>query len=211
MLTPVILPLRCPGCGGALHGTPQSVLFWCEDCRGTREVVAGELVSRPAQTARPARPGPGRLCHLPVWGLRVRAAWAWPGAARQGGAGWAAPDWVYVTAFVLSNGFYFGDPGLLFTQKRVELSPGDPAPLLGGTRGLEEAKVFVEPHLLSLLDRRADVTGVEMSCAIDAAVLWAVPYYDDGLTLTDGILGCTLPGAALDEIGALRTWWERQT
>jgi hypothetical protein len=142
--------------------------------------------------------------------LRVRAAWAWSGEARRDGAGWTAPDWVYVTAFLLSNGFYFGDPGLLFTQKRVQLSPGDPAPLLGGTRGLEAAKVFVEPHLLSLLDRRTDVTGVEMSCAIDEAILWAIPYYDDGLTLTDGILGCTLPGAALDEIGALRAWWERQ-
>jgi hypothetical protein len=70
------------------------------------------------------------------------------------------PDWVYVTAFALSNGFYFGDPGLIFTQKRVELSLGDPAPLLGGTRSLEEAKVFVEPHLLSLLDRQADVSRV---------------------------------------------------
>ena len=48
--------------------------------------------------------------------------------------GWTVPDWVYVTAFALSNGFYFGDPGLILTQKRVELSPGDPAPLLGGTR-----------------------------------------------------------------------------
>ena len=116
-----------------------------------------------------------------------------------------------MTGFALSNGFYFGDPGLIFTQRRVELSPGDPAPLLGGTRSLEEAKIFVEPHLLSLLDRRADVTGVEMSWTIDEAVVWGIPYYDDGRTLTDGILGCKLPGAALDEIGALRAWWERQT
>ena len=211
MLTPVILPLRCPGCGGALHGTPQSVLFWCEDCRSAREVVAGAFVSRPTQTARSVRPGPGRLCHLPLWGLRVRAAWERSGEVRGGNADWTAPDWVYVTGFALSNGFYFGDPGLIFTQRRVELSPGDPAPLLGGTRSLEEAKIFVEPHLLSLLDRRADVTGVEMSWTIDEAVVWGIPYYDDGRTLTDGILGCKLPGAALDEIGALRAWWERQT
>lgn len=73
---------------------------------------------------------------------------------------------------------------------------------------MEEAKLFVESHLLSILDRREDVTGVEVSCLIDEAVLWAIPYSDDGVTLTDGILGLTLPGAALDEIGALRTWWE---
>jgi hypothetical protein len=125
------------------------------------------------------------------------------------GGGWKAPEWVYVTAFALTNGFYFGDPGLIFTQKRVELLPGDPAPLIGGTRSLEGAKAFVESHLLSVLDRRVDVTGVKMGCAIDEAVVWAVPYYDDGLTLTDGVVGLELPGAALDEIGALRVWWDR--
>jgi hypothetical protein len=117
---------------------------------------------------------------------------------------------VYVTAFSLSNGFYFGDPGLVFTQKQLVLPRDETAPLIGATRSLEEAKAFVEPHILSLLDRRADVTGVELGCAIDEAVLCAVPYLDDGLTLMDGIVGLKLPGAALDEIGALRAWWEQR-
>ncbi len=137
----------------------------------------------------------------------MRAHWSWPDQESAATAPWTAPEWVYVTAFALSNGFYFGDPGLIFTQKRVVLVPGDPAPVIGGTRGLEEAKVFVEPHLLGLLDRRADVTGVELSCVIDEAVLWAIPYADDGITLSDRLLGLKLPGAALDEIGALRAWW----
>jgi len=123
--------------------------------------------------------------------------------------GWRAPEWVYVTAFSLSNAFYFGDPGLIFTQRRIVLAATEPAPVVGGTRSLDEAKIFIEPHILSLLDRRVDVTGVTMSVVIDEAVLWAIPYFDDGVTLTDGVLGHTLPGAALDEIGALRAWWER--
>ena len=137
----------------------------------------------------------------------MRAGWSRPDQEGPRATAWTAPEWVYVTAFALSNGFYFGDPGLIFTQKRVALSPGDPAPVIGGTRGLEEAKAFVEPHLLGILDRREDVTGVELSCVIDEAVLWAIPYSDDGITLSDGILGLKLPGAALDEIGALRAWW----
>jgi hypothetical protein len=209
MPKPVILPLRCPGCGGTVHGTPQGVLFWCEGCRDILEVVEDRFVPRPVRTAQPSLRKDGRLCHLPLWAFRVRAAWEWPAETRRVGEGWKAPEWVYVTAFALTNGFYFGDPGLIFTQKRVELMPADPAPLIGGTRSLEEAKAFVEPHLLSLLDRRVDVTGVEMGCAIDEAVVWAVPYYDDGLTLTDGVVGLELPGAALEEIGALRVWWER--
>lgn len=210
MRTPTVLQLRCDACGGNLHGTPQAVLFWCDACRGAHELVEGRLVARRLATARPVTPARGRLCHLPLWAFRVHAEWAWPDPTTAKTVAWPAPEWVYVTAFSLVNGFYFGDPGLIFTQRRVALAEGEPAPLVGGTRGLEDAKVFVEPHILSLLDRRADVTGLELGCVIDAALLWAIPYYDDGLTLTDGILGLTLPGAALDEIGALRAWWERR-
>lgn len=209
MNRPTVLQLRCEACGGALHGTPQALLFWCGDCGAISEIVDGRFVVRRALTATPAHRAEGRLGHLPLWGFRVRVAWEWRGADRPRAGGWDAPEWVYVTAFSLSNAFYFGDPGLIFTQKRMVFAVSEPAPVIGGTRSLDEAKIFVEPHILSLLDRRVDVTGLTMSVVIDEAVLWAVPYYDDGAMLTDGILGCTLPGAALDEIGALRMWWER--
>ena len=173
-------------------------------------MTGGRFVARCAQTAAAALPIGSEHSHLPLWAFRVRADWAWPEPGTADATTWRAPEWVYVTAFALSNGFYFGDPGLIFTQKRVELSPGEPAPMLGGTRGLDEAKVFVEPHILGLLDRRIDVTGVELSCVIDDVVLWGIPYADDGVTLTDAILGLKLPGAALDEIGALRAWWEQR-
>jgi hypothetical protein len=206
---PKALQLRCEVCGGTLHGTPQAVLFWCGTCGACFEIVEGRFVARRSLTAAPARRGGGRLVHLPFWGFRVRAAWEWTDAGRTRASGWEAPAWVYVTAFALSNAFYFGDPGLIFTQKRMVFGAGGPAPICGGTRSLEEAKVFVEPHLLSLLDRRADVTGLTLSVVIDETALWAVPYYDDGATLKDGLVGWTLPGAALDEIGALRSWWRR--
>jgi len=210
MATPTVLQLRCPTCGGSLHGTPQAVLFWCGDCGALQEVVNGRFVARHVQTARPLHANAAPRGHLPLWGFRVRAHWSWLDQEAAAATAWTAPEWVYVTGFALSNGFYFGDPGLIFTQRRVALSQGDPAPVVGGTRGLEEAKIFVEPHLLSILDRREDVTGLELSCIIDEAVLWAIPYSDDGITLTDGILGLKLPGAALDEIGALRAWWEQR-
>ena len=209
MATLTVLRLRCPTCGGSLHGTPQAVLFWCEDCGALQEVVSGQFVGRRVQAARPVLPTATPRGHLPLWAFRVQAHWSCLDQEAAAATAWTAPEWVYVTAFALSNGFYFGDPGLVFTQRRVVLSQGDPAPVVGGTRGLEEAKVFVEPHLLSILDRREDVTGLELSCVIDEAVLWAIPYADDGIALTDGILGLKLPGAALDEIGALRAWWEQ--
>ncbi|RPI06191.1 MAG: hypothetical protein EHM71_11990 [Zetaproteobacteria bacterium] len=209
MKGPTVLQLRCEACGGPLHGTPQALLFCCGDCGAIFEIVAGRFVARQGLTAKAAHQAGGRLGHLPFWGFRVRAAWQGPEETRMRAGGWRAPEWVYVTAFSLSNAFYFGDPGLIFTQRRIVLAATEPAPVVGGTRSLDEAKIFIEPHILSLLDRRVDVTGVTMSVVIDEAVLWAIPYFDDGVTLTDGVLGHTLPGAALDEIGALRAWWER--
>jgi hypothetical protein len=62
----------------------------------------------------------------------------------------------------------------------------------------------VEPHLLRIIDRRVDVTGMELSCAIGEAVLWGLPFFDEGDALRDGILGLKLPVAAVDELGAIR-------
>ena len=203
-----VVQLRCPECSGTLHGSPQAVLFWCEGCQAIHEVVEGQLTPRHCQAARPVLRGSGRLCYLPMWAFRVRARWAWLDSTVKVLQAWQPPDWVYVTAFAISNASYFGDPGLIFTQKHVELEAAGHAPLIGGTRSLVEAEAFVEFHILSLLDRRADVTGVELRWEIYDAVLWGIPYYDDGLTLLDGILGLKMPGAALEEVAALRTWWE---
>ena len=144
MATPTVLRLRCPTCGGSLHGTPQAVLFWCGDCGALQEVVNGRFVARRVQTARPLHENAAPRGHLSLWGFRVRAHWSWPDQEAAAATAWTAPEWVYVTAFALSNGFYFGDPGLIFTQRRVALSQGDPAPVVGGTRGLATIGPFPE-------------------------------------------------------------------
>jgi hypothetical protein len=72
------------------------------------------------------------------------------------------------------------------------------------TRSLDEAKTYVEPHILAIIDRRVDVTGMELSCAIGEAVLWGISFFDEGDVLRDGILGLKIPAAALDELGAIR-------
>lgn len=205
---PVVLPLRCPGCGGSLCGLPQDLVFWCRECAGLQELVGTAFVAREGATARAVRPGRGLLRHLPLWAFRVEAEWDWPeqvcesALVRQ----LAQPEWVYVTGFRLHNAFYLGDPGLIFTQRQVSLEAADPAPLLGCSRSLAAATAFVEPHLLSIVDRRVDVTGIVLATRIGQAVLWGIPVYDDGAVLSDGILGLEFPAAAVDQIGALRGW-----
>jgi hypothetical protein len=205
---PTVLPLRCPDCGGVLDGLPQDVVFWCANCAAVQELVGTGFVRRQGAIAQARRSPSGPVCHLPIWALRTRAAWTWPATVKASDLvrRLAEPAWVYVTAFALHNAFYFGDPGLIFTQRQVVLKAGERAPLLGCTRSLETAVLFVEPHLLSIVDRRVDVTGIALQCAVDEAILWGIPFSDTGGVLADGILGLTIPAAAVNQIGALRAW-----
>lgn len=202
---PTVLALRCPRCGGPLSGLQQDVVFWCSACQVPHEVVGGTFVARRGLIARAAGHADRPPLHLPVWAFRVNYASHWEDPEREALARQVpGVEWVYVTGFELHNASYFGDPGQIFTQRMVHPEAGDPAPLVGCTRSLEEAKGYVEPHLLTIIDRRVDVTGLELSCAIGEALLWGVPFFDEGDTLRDGILGLKIPAAAVDELGAIR-------
>lgn len=202
---PTVLVLRCPRCGGPLSGLQQDVVFWCGGCQVAHEVVGETFVERRGFIAGAAAQANRPILHLPVWAFRVDYATHWEDPERETLARQVPRvEWVYVTGFELHNASYFGDPGQIFTQRMVRLEPGAPASLVGCTRTLEEAKAYVEPHLLTLIDRRVDVTGLELSCAIGEALLWGVPFFDEGTTVRDGILGLKILAAAVDELGAVR-------
>ncbi len=205
MTPPTVLALRCPRCGGDLRGLQPDVIFWCSACQVPHEVVGERFVERQGAGARAALQSDRALLHLPVWAFRVQYATSWEDPEREALARQIPPvEWVYVTGFELHSASYFGDPGLIFTEKRIRLEAGSAASVIGCSRGLEEAKAYVEPHLLTIIDRRVDVTGLELGCAIGGAVLWGVPFFDEGDVLRDGILGWKIPAAAVDEVGAIR-------
>ncbi len=205
MAAPTVLALRCSRCGGALRGLQQDAVFWCSACQVPHEVVGEGFVRRQGSTAQAALPSDRPPLYLPLWAFHVQYATSWEDPEREALARqMPALEWVYVTAFELHNAFYFGDPGQIFTEKRVHLEAGPAAPVVACTRSLADAKAYVEPHILSVIDRRVDVTGMELSCAIGEAMLWGVPFLDQGDVLRDGILGLKLPAAAVDELGAIR-------
>jgi len=202
---PVVLSMVCSQCGAVLPGLHQDVVFRCPSCGRVQELVGDAFVERQGSIAAVATPGKGRLLHLPMWALRVRAVCVWEDPERERQARLIPPlEWAYVTAFSLHGPDYFGEPGRIFTERRVRLTPGASAPLLGCVCGLEEAKGFVESHVLGIIDRRVDVTGLEMTCIIDEARLWGVPYFDEGDHLQDGIIGLRLPTVAVNDLTALR-------
>ena len=204
-VTPTVLAVRCPRCGGEFCGVEQDVVFWCDACRIPFEVANGQFRERHGALAQADISSAAPMLSLPVWAFRVRFATAWPDPDRERRALRIPPaDWVYVTGFTVHNAFYFGDPGQLLTEQRATLRAGGTGTLLGCSRGLEDAKRYVEPHLLSVIGRRVDVTGMELSVAISEVLLWGVPYFDEGTHVRDGILGRTLPAAAVDALSAIR-------
>ena len=205
MAAPTVLALRCPRCGGALHGLQSDVVFWCKACQVPHEVVGEAFVERQGLTAKAVLPSEPPPLYLPLWAFHVQYATTWEDPEREALARQVpALEWVYVTAFELHNASYFGDPGQVFTEKRVRLEAGPTASLVACTRSLEAAKAYVEPHILTVIDRRVDVTGMELSCVIGEVRLWGVPFLDQGDVLRDGILGLKIPAAAVDEVGAIR-------
>jgi len=205
MTAATVLALKCPRCGGALQGLQQDVIFWCSACQAPHEVVGEGFVERQGSIARAAVPSDRPPLYLPPWAFHVQYATSWEDPERAALARQVpAVEWVYVTAFELHNASYFGDPGRIFTERRVHLEAGPAASVIGCTRSLEEAKAYVEPHILATIDRRVDVTGMELSCAIGEAMLWGVPFLDEGDALRDGILGLKIPAAAVDELSAIR-------
>jgi hypothetical protein len=205
MSEPLVLALRCPRCGGGLAGLPHDVVFWCGGCAMPLEAVRGQLIERQGRTAQAVLDLPGTRRYLPVWAVRVQIASSWEDPEREASARQLPlAEWVYVTAFDLHNPSYFGDPGLIFTQKRLQFEPAEPVSARGCSRSLEEAKAFVEPHLLTIIDRRVDVTGLTLSAAVEDVVLWGVPFADQGAILQDCIVGLKYPAGALNDLGALR-------
>jgi hypothetical protein len=210
MTNPRLLPLRCALCGGPLVGAEQDVVFWCAACAAPQEVVGERFVARRGSLAT-APVGTGRLLYLPIWGFEVRTSVAWPDpSSAELVRGLPPLERVYVTGFGLSHAAYFGDPGLLFTQRGVRLEPeaGRGRWVAGCVRGWDDALAYIEPHLLSILDRRADVTGATLEVEVVGGTLWGVPFLDEGERVRDGILGLAYPAAALMDLEAIRACGE---
>jgi hypothetical protein len=202
----VLLPLICPHCGGALPALQQDSVLFCSPCSRFLETVGQRFVPRPGAIAAALDASRRPALHLPLWEFEVTIDCAWPDPTRKAEASLIPPiDRVYVTAFSAHNPAYFGDLGVIFTEKRVQLRPAEAPPRLAGcVRGLEAAAAFVEPHVLTILDRRVDVTGLRLTCIMKEARIWGVPFFETGQTLEDGVTGFRLPPVAIDDLTALR-------
>ncbi len=207
-----VIPLRCSHCGNPLLGLDNDRVFFCTTCVQGNEWRGGMWEVRELHYAEAGVPGRNmQRIYLPFWRFKVELIAEAVNEKQQRIIDlFERLDTIWVAGFSMIRAAYFGDPGLLYTEAEVDLQE-DPQLLrqdlprvAGCTRGIVEAKTLVELYLLMLIDRRADITGLELSPLIHDASIWAVPYFDMGNKVIDSITQKEYPALCIDDLEGMR-------
>lgn len=206
-----VTALVCPDCGAGLDGLRYDRLFTCAPCARALLVEDGRTRLIPFTRARagagdsPAR----RVLWLPFWELATVVT-----VGDDQGRAAALVDIaaglrrVWVAGFAVRRPEIFGEPGVLFTECDTRLEPagegGEPARMVGCCRGPGLVERYARLTVLRILDRRADVTDVDVDVRVTRTDLWAVPFDDQGQRLLCPATGSSLPQAAFEDLGEIR-------
>jgi len=178
-----ITSLRCPSCGAPLDGLRRDTVFTCAPCRLAAHISNGEVSTFALRFAPVVTGTDLAIVRLPLWRLDVEVS----ATGREDGL----TPVVWVSAFHQSRVLFFGDPGMDLTEQAIDLLDVEDLPegtrLVGVTSGPSEASEYARLMVTHILDRRADVTGMEISVAVREAQLWGVPFAheESARTLTE--------------------------
>ena len=203
------VPLVCPDCSKFLGGLAYDNIFFCVNCQ--QGLSAGERgwKKHPLFAAAPESEGARIDFYLPLWEIAI-AARAKASNPRQEQALTALGEFerVWVTAFAAFKPSYFGDLGLRFTERKIvpkrqeALAPG--RFVAGCSRKLEEALAYVELFLAAIIDRKADVTGLELAVKAKSVNIWAIPFSEAGDKIVDLVSGAVLPSFTLEDLEEIK-------
>jgi hypothetical protein len=208
-----VIPLKCPECGNRLLGLEQDKVFFCAPCRKGYELLGGEFNPRPLHFARPVIEYPRvPVIFLPFYRFQVEFI-AESKDPRQVEAArrYKDLDTIWVMGYNFARASYFGDTGFLYTESRAQIEEetdtygrSERFRLAGCARTVAEAKGYIKLFLLLMIDKRRDITGMELSPLIHETSIWGIPFYDFQDKLKDAIRGKEIPAFATDDIEALR-------
>lgn len=209
-----IMPLVCPDCGRTLFGLRYDKVFMCMSCLqglapsdngwARYKLIFPQLDRAPAEMP----------LYLPMWKLQVEVN-ADPQNKFQKASLRVLDDIkaVWVTGFSIIRPSYYADPGLAYTQQGVNPEPYDGIPqrafVAGCTRGVEEADRYANLFITLMLDKKADVTGMEINVTPTSYSLWAMPFMERGDKIHDMLAGLEIPVFALDDYLDIRRIKER--
>jgi len=203
------IPLLCPDCGRPLAGLRYDKVFFCKPCGLGLMPENGQWTKYPLHFAEVKDMPMTKILYLPFWRLGIHAT-AVAANRKQEIAARLLENikYAWITAFTLIRSSYFGDVGMIYTEKGVDLKPADKIPggyfVAGCTRTVGDAQRYAELYVTLILDKRADVTGMDIKVHGAEPSLWAVPMADYGDKIFDLISGIELPIFAFDDIEDIR-------
>jgi len=209
-----VTPLVCPNCSLALFGLRYDRVFICNRCADGLLVGEFGWERYPLKFAA-AQVGPDdRPLHLPMWRMEVAIkATAANSEQKVAIKKVGSQRVVWVTGFTLVRPSYYGDLGLLYTEKEINPPALERAPhrafLAGCANGPAEARRYAELFITLILDKRSDVTGLELEIEPTSIELWAIPFFDRGDKIMDALTGTELPAFAVDDLSDLRRLREK--
>jgi len=207
-----IISLKCPKCSSPLSGFENDWIFFCPVCSLGWDFSGSKPESIPVSYARAKiqlEKSP-RIFYLPFYLFQVsiqitdakylQKVKKWVDSLKR----------IYLAGFRLIRESYFGDLGFIYTESMVELEPDANVPekqraKIGAVvRTPKELEKYLILYPSLILDKRADITGIKIQVDSHLERIWAVPFFDLGEKVQEGILGKTFPSFALEEIEEFR-------
>jgi hypothetical protein len=96
----------------------------------------------------------------------------------------------------------------MYTLNQTAWEPRADGFLPGATMGAETAAGIARYFVLSAVDKRVDLTGVEADIALSHPRLVGVPFSDGGDQLLDGLLGKAYHCQLVSEINFVRSLFQ---
>jgi hypothetical protein len=200
-----VVACQCPGCGADLEGLGSDRLFVCSDCGTCNDLTPSLPVVYPIHYVLPAAPLEGKLLVLPVWKFQVQITIRCDDVDKLEKARQVLPDFVYIPAFKMHGLSVYGNLSLIWTSQQPEilLSP-EKYPMTGCRRTENGARESLDYLILMVIDRKVDVTDMNIEVAVRQSQILGYPFFDLGKTLKDGILGVELLAIAFDDLAEIR-------
>ena len=209
-----VISLKCPSCSSPLCGFEKDEIFFCPQCKVGWELSSKEKrepiklsYARALKTPEKFQ----RSFYLPFYLYRLSV---YPDA--ESGANprimqlLGRLNKVYVPAYRMIRESYYGELGLSYTELGVVLEDDPEVTELArkrigsAIRSRKETAPYLYYYPLLIIDKRADVTGSNYKMESSLEQIWAVPFFDLGDQIQEGILGKTFPAIILDTISEFR-------
>lgn len=208
-----VIALKCPECSAKLSGFEKDYVFFCPVCKAAWEFPGGGKPERIAVSyARPIkRPEKFRMrFYLPFYFYRTTITSQYEQVPPRIAELLARLDKVYVAGYRLMREGYFGEMALIYTEAGIaleedpDLSEVERARIGSAVRARGETQPYLKYYPLLIIDKHKDITDQSFAFDTTFEKIWAVPFFDLGDRLQEGIMGMTFPSIALGTIKDFR-------